>query len=251
MKSAPDVLKKMGAYGLKNVSPRTWDSLYSNTNKILGRKGGANFGSKMHKLADLAASNSAQSAYDFLCSYWSNPEKLFLTPANEPKLTATHDFETDFLSAAMEWDQKWYLPGDNLVKTDRASMAASLELRVPLLDLRVIEFSWSLANELKLKNGVSKWLLRQVLYKYVPSQLIDRPKMGFSIPIGHWLREELRPWAEVFVAPEFLSSQGIFEIGIVQKIWQQHLSGSHDHSNKLWTFLMFLLCNKYDNIRMK
>jgi len=239
MKSAPDVLKKLGSRGLKNISPRAWDSLYSNANNILGRKGGANFGSKMHKLADLVASNNVQSAYDFLCSYWSHPEQLFLTPASEPKLTANHNFETDFLNAAMEWDQKWYLPGDNLVKTDRASMAASLELRVPLLDLRVIEFSWSITNDLKLKSGISKWLLRQVLYKYVPSHLIDRPKMGFSIPIGHWLRHELRAWAEVFVAPEFLSSQGIFKTEIIQKIWQQHLSGSHDHSNKLWTFLMF------------
>ena len=239
MKSAPDTLKKIGAYSLKNISPRTWDSLYTNTNKILGRKGGANFGSKMHKLADLAASKDAQSAYDFLCSYWPHPDDLFVTPTAEPRLTAKHNFETEFLNAAMEWDQKWYLPGDNLVKTDRASMAASLELRVPLLDLRVVEFSWSIANELKLKNGVSKWLLRQVLYKYVPSHLIDRPKMGFSIPIGHWLRKELRAWAEVFVATEFLSSQGIFKTEIIQKIWQQHLSGSHDHSNKLWTFFMF------------
>lgn len=239
MKSAPDTLKKWGAYGLKNISPRTWDSLYLNINNILGKKGGANFGSKMHKLADLAASKDAQSAYDFLSSYWPNPELLFVKSANEPQLIAKHNFETEFLDAAMEWDQKWYLPGDNLVKTDRASMAASLELRVPLLDLRVIEFSWSIANELKLRHGLSKWILRQVLYKYVPSQLIDRPKMGFSIPIGQWLREDLRGWAEEFIAPDFLSSQGIFNADIIQKIWLQHLSGSYDHSNKLWTFFMF------------
>ena len=237
--SVPDVLKKLGAHTLKNISPHAWDSLYSQANNILGKKGGANFGSKMHKLADLAASKDAQSAYDFLCSYWPQPESLFLTASSEPRLTATHNFEKNFLDAAMEWDQKWYLPGDNLVKTDRASMAASLELRVPLLDLRVIEFSWSIANELKLKHGLSKWILRQVLYKYVPSQLIDRPKMGFSIPIGNWLREDLRSWAEALIAPEYLSSQGIFNAEVIQKVWQQHLSGSHDHSNKLWTFLMF------------
>ncbi|MEN0037783.1 MAG: asparagine synthase (glutamine-hydrolyzing) [Cellvibrio sp.] len=239
MQKAPDILKKLGRYGLKSISPGAWDYLYLNTNKVLGKKGGANFGSKMYKLADLAAAKDAQSAYDFLCSYWSNPEQLFVATAKEPLLTAKQSFETNFLGAAMEWDQKWYLPGDNLVKTDRASMDASLELRVPLLDLRVIEFSWSIENELKLKQGLSKWILRQVLYKYVPSKLIDRPKMGFSIPIGHWLRNDLRDWAESFVSTEFLSSQGIFRSEIIQKIWRQHLVGSHDHSNKLWTFFMF------------
>jgi asparagine synthase (glutamine-hydrolysing) len=239
IKSVPDVLRKLGAASLKNISPHTWDLLYLQANNMLGKKGGANFGSKMHKLADLAASKDAQSAYDFLCSYWSEPGSLFVSPSNEPKLTAKHNFETNFLDAAMEWDQKWYLPGDNLVKTDRASMAASLELRVPLLDLRVIEFSWSIANELKLKQGLSKWILRQVLYKYVPQKLIDRPKMGFSIPIGDWLRKDLRSWAETYTATEFLTSQGIFKAEIIQKVWQQHLSGSHDHSNKLWTFFMF------------
>lgn len=239
MKKAPDLLKKLGVYGLKSVSPGVWDFLYLNTNKILGKKGGTNFGSKMHKLADLAASKDAQSAYDFLSSYWSNPEQLFVATAKEPSLTARQSFEADFLSAAMEWDQKWYLPGDNLVKTDRASMDASLELRVPLLDLRVIEFSWSIANELKLKQGLSKWILRQVLYKYVPRKLIDRPKMGFSIPIGHWLRNDLRSWAEGFIATDFLSSQGIFNPAVIQNVWRQHLLGAYDHSNKLWTFLMF------------
>jgi len=239
MQFAPDVIKKLGAYGLKNISPRSWDSLYLNINNLFGKKGGANFGSKMHKLADLAASKDAQSAYDFLCSYWVHPEQLFLTSTNESRLAAKHNFETNFLDAAMEWDQKWYLPGDNLVKTDRASMAASLELRVPLLDLRVIEFSWSIANELKLKHGLSKWILRQVLYKYVPQKLIDRPKMGFSIPVGDWLRKDLRGWAETYIATDFLISQGIFRKEVIQNIWQQHLCGSHDHSNKLWTFLMF------------
>ncbi len=139
----------------------------------------------------------------------------------------------------MEWDQKWYLPGDNLVKTDRASMAASLELRVPLLDLRVLEFSWSISNQLKLKDSSAKWLLRQVIYKYVPKKLIERPKMGFSIPIGHWLRHELRDWAETLLDPKFLTEQGLFKQEMIYSIWNEHLHGSHDHSNKLWTFFIF------------
>lgn len=237
--SIPSPVKQLMAKGITSISPQRWDLVYNFFNSLSGRKGGANAGMKLHKLAALMQMDNYSDAYKYLCSYWQSPAELITSGVSEPDFLRGFDNGRDFLTSAMLWDQKWYLPGDNLVKTDRASMGVSLEMRVPLLDSRLIEFSWGLDNSLKIKDGVSKWILRQILYEYVPKSLIERPKMGFSVPISHWIRHELRDWAEELLEESLLISQNIFNHQVVSKTFKEHKAGSHDHGNKLWTILMF------------
>jgi asparagine synthase (glutamine-hydrolysing) len=131
-----------------------------------------------------------------------------------------------------------YLPGDILCKVDRASMAASLEVRVPFLDPRVLEFAWSLPAALKFDGWQGKRVLRALIHRYVPATLVDRPKMGFGIPAADWLRGPLRPWAEALLSPERLLRDGLLQVGPIRKAWREHLSGQYDHHTRLWAVLM-------------
>jgi len=118
-------------------------------------------------------------------------------------------------------------------------MAVSLEVRVPILDHRIVEFAWSLPGHMKIRDGQSKWLLRQLLHKYVPADLFERPKMGFGIPIGQWLRGPLREWAEDLLSENSLKKDGILNPAPIRKRWEEHLSGTHDRTRSLWTIMMF------------
>ena len=118
-------------------------------------------------------------------------------------------------------------------------MAVSLEMRLPLLDKEIIEYSWRVPNAMKVRNNQGKWLLRQVLYRYVPASLIDRPKMGFSVPIARWIRHDLKDWAADLLCESTINQQGIFNYPAVNQAYNQHMSGRYDHSHKLWTLLMF------------
>jgi len=139
----------------------------------------------------------------------------------------------------MATDLLAYLPDHVLAKVDRAGMSAGLETRVPMLSPQVVAFAWRLPMDLKLRHGVSKWVLRKVLSRYVPDHLIDRPKMGFGVPLAPWLRGPMRPWAEALLEPSRLAREGYFKPALIGRKWSEHLSGQHDWSFQLWNVLMF------------
>jgi asparagine synthase (glutamine-hydrolysing) len=144
----------------------------------------------------------------------------------------------DFLDRMQFLDLVTYLPDDILTKVDRASMAVGLEARVPLIDHRVVEFAWRLPQSFKVRNGTSKWLLRQVLYRHVPPRLVERPKMGFGVPIGEWLRGPLRSWANALLAEQRLREGGLVDAARVRQCWQEHIDGRRNWQYQLWSVLM-------------
>jgi asparagine synthase (glutamine-hydrolysing) len=194
---------------------------------------------KLQKLAFAMSAIDQESFFDGLATRWPGAEQLVQgLPSREVRAAITEDCRSPD-----EWmmlrDLVTYLPGDVLVKVDRAAMSASLETRTPYLDHRVVEFALRLPVQMKIREGQGKWLLRRVLYRHVPRDLIERPKMGFAVPLRHWLRGELRDWAENLLAPARLRSEGYLDPKPIQQAWREHLGGQRDHSEKLWVILTF------------
>lgn len=199
-----------------------------------------------HRLKAERALASAADLSDFYrqsVSFWNEPE-CFRRDVQEPTYGLTqaipHAIPPDGLKALMWRDLNWYLPDDILVKVDRAAMACSLETRIPMLDPKVVSFALSLPLSYNLNGGVGKQVLRSVLYRHVPKALVDRPKQGFAVPVGQWLRGPLRPWAEALLQPSVFDKQDYLDRSVVNAYWQEHLKGREDYSAELWGILMFL-----------
>lgn len=197
---------------------------------------------KLLKLAEVMAAHSQEEFYRLMMSHWTAPELVVRNACEPPSVLNSPDLrpKTDsYEHWMMAMETQMYMPDDILVKVDRAAMANSLETRVPLLDHRIIEFAWQLPLHMKIREGKGKWVLREVLYKHVPRELIERPKKGFSVPLGDWLRGPLRDWAEALLDEQRLQAEGYFYPAPIRNAWQQHIKGRRDNSGKLWSVLMF------------
>lgn len=225
------------------VPPHAWNAIFRHLGFLMpARLRYAGLGDKLHKLAIILGSRTPEDIYFDLISHWREPARL-VRGGREPQTVLNDRGQwpqlRDFEQRMMYLDTVSYLPDDILVKVDRAAMGVSLETRVPLLDHRVVEFAWRLPLDLKIRQGQGKWLLRQVLYRHVPPALVDRPKMGFGVPIDHWLRGPLKPWAEALIEPRRLKAEGYLNPVLVQEKWVQHQSGRRNWSYHLWDVLMF------------
>lgn len=199
-------------------------------------------GDRLNKLGAVIRYGDDSSFYRALVSLSHSPSSLLLE-SQEPETLLSNSnawpcFD-DFRELMMYLDMMTYLPGDILTKVDRASMATSLEARVPFLDNDVIDFAWNLPLDVKQRDGESKWIIRKVLERYVPNELVDRPKMGFGVPIERWLKHELKDWAEELLSPSKLNSGGNFDVAEIRRLWCENKSGVGRHHNVLWAVLMF------------
>jgi asparagine synthase (glutamine-hydrolysing) len=248
--------RALGA-AIASVPVSGWDALAMPVNAVLpGMQGIDRIGEKAHKLAArLRHVRSFDDLYLSLVTEWQDPGAVVKIDTDEsglPRFARNDDVSEFQLSARnddlaglgnvermMFMDSVSYLPDDILCKVDRAAMACSLETRVPFLDHRVVELAWRLPLHMKVRGNSGKWALRQVLYKYVPKELIERPKAGFAIPIGQWLRGPLRDWAEALLSEQRLQQEGYFHSGPIRRAWAEHLAGTRDNTAKLWAVLMF------------
>ncbi len=186
--------------------------------------------------------SDASEMYTRLHTHWKSPTEVVIGAKRASTLfTQTESWarKESFLDAMTYIDSVTYLPDDILCKVDRASMAVSLEARVPLLDHRVVECAWRMPTDLKVRDGQSKWPLRQLLYRYVPRELIERPKVGFGVPIDAWLRGPLRDWAEELLSERRLNDEGFFRAEPIREKWAEHQAGTRDWHYYLWDVLMF------------
>jgi asparagine synthase (glutamine-hydrolysing) len=199
-------------------------------------------GEKLHRLADHLLAQDPAEIYLRAITMWSDPSSVVLNSheyQSVPQAICKFAEMPDVRQMAMLTDLTNYLPDDILTKVDRASMAIGLEARVPLLDHRVVEFAWRLPLHFKVRDGKTKWALRQLLYQHVPAELVERPKMGFGVPVDLWLRGPLRGWAEDMLTPEKLGRHGLFSVEPIRKKWKEHVSGARDWHYLLWPVLMF------------
>lgn len=225
---------------IKLGSPAFWDGALGCARPVMpARLRVVQAGHKMHRLADVLQDRSPQDTYRRLVSQWDDPATVVIGAHEPPTVLDEAPPLAGFAERMMWMDFASYLSEDILTKVDRASMATSLEARVPLLDHRVVEFAWRLPLAMKIRDGQGKWLLRQVLYRHVPKQLIERPKQGFGIPLEHWLRGPLREWAESLLDEKRLREEGFFNPAPIRKAWAEHLSGRHNRQHHLWSVLMF------------
>lgn len=238
-------MRRLAGQAAQTLPEHAWDRVGAAYNRIrAGSAGISNLGTKVHRLGErLRLTNSLDDLHRNMATTWIEPEALIIGDIVEPPSQLDDplpEFGAD--DAAMRMmvqDMRSYLPDDILCKVDRAAMGISLETRTPFLDPDVIALAARLPMGMKIRDGQGKWALRQVLYQHVPREIIDRPKAGFAIPIGLWLRGPLRDWAEDLLSHKRLTEDGLFNPDIIRETWTEHLSGRRDWSARLWAILMF------------
>jgi asparagine synthase (glutamine-hydrolysing) len=238
MRTLPKPMRQAMAGAMTSVTPGMWDHAFL---VVPSRLRPRLVGEKIHKLASVLLEDAA-GFHRRLATQ--EPEGSSLVEgAAEPDQSLYASAVRERFSDDVAWmqyiDTLTYLPDDILTKVDRASMAVALEVRVPLLDHRVVELSWRLPQRFKLRGGVGKWILRQIAYKYVPKALLERPKMGFGVPLDQWLRGPLKAWAEDLLDPARLKREGLLDPGPIAQAWAAHQSGVRNAQHLLWNVLMF------------
>ena len=239
----PRGVRRLVAAGIGSVPQPTWDRLHRVTTALLPGVSNQHLpGERMHKLGNLMRAASVGDMYRALLSAWQQPDSLLVDRGaiEDPNRGILDGGQpAHLLDRMMLVDQLTYLPDDLLAKVDRASMAVSLEVRTPLLDHRVVEFSWRLAHSLKVRGSLGKWALRQVLYRRLPRHLVERPKMGFSVPIDRWLRGPLRKWAEGLLSYDELGRSGLLDPAPIIGAWRELREGRRPAGPALWAVIMF------------
>jgi asparagine synthase (glutamine-hydrolysing) len=237
----PAGLRRAAAAGLTSIPPGAWNALLKPVRPLLpAAQRISNLGDRLHKGASVLAHQTQDELYRSLVSHCMHPADLVRGGVEPPTLLTAGQFEgLTGVEKMMALDTVTYLPDDILVKVDRAAMGVSLETRVPMLDHQIVEFAWRLPLDYKLRESSSKWVLRQLLYRHVPKALVERPKMGFGVPLDTWLRTSLKDWAEALLDESRLRREGFFDPAPIRRQWQEHLSGSRNWQYQLWDVLMF------------
>ncbi len=243
MSKIPQRVRHASANMARRIPPEQWDRLLRHPMRMLpARMRPQLVGDKLHKAANVVGLGSPEDIYRALTSLWQQPDDVVIGGDEPEPPHATPDVFSSVdqrVRSMMYLDAIGYLPDDILVKVDRASMAVGLECRVPLLDHRLVEFTWSLPLEVLWRDGQSKWPLRRVLDRYGPKQLTERPKMGFGVPIDSWLRGPLKDWAEDLLDERRLTQEGLFHPEPIRAAWHAHQEGHRNFQYQLWSILMF------------
>jgi asparagine synthase (glutamine-hydrolysing) len=240
IEKVPMGLRRVFGHAINSIQPEKWDGLFQQISKL--KKMPDNMGGKLNKLARVIQSETIEDAYSKMLSEIEQPEQIVLGLSESKGFSNGICMDNSFNDARqymMFMDAMTYLPDDILVKVDRAAMASGLETRVPFLDHHLVEFAWQLPMNMKMRDGKSKWILREVLNQYVPRQLVERPKAGFGIPLGTWLRGPLSEWVESLLNEQRLYKEGYFNVSFVRDLWRAHLSGQRNNQSLLWNILMF------------
>lgn len=238
----PGSVRRLASRTVHGLQARHWDALYAAATSFLPGRRHRHPGQSLHKIGRLMDAGTVSSMYRSLLSAWQEPSSIQRGAIDAQDRVAeilADCGDMSLLDRMMLADQVTYLPDDLLAKADRASMAVSLEMRVPLLDHRVLEFAWRLPRHLRIRERQGKWILRQILHRHVPATLVDRPKMGFSVPVNAWLRGPLREWGESLLSAEALHRDGLFDVAAVRTAWRDLLDGRSANGLALWAILCF------------